>query len=294
MKSRWITNFLLVMAIGILSLIARYLPGINEPAADEVYLTTLKANEIERIQIDRNLLPQLVLVKKDSAWFIDQQPPLPADSLQVNSLTRLAEQTVTRGYAITELDLAQIELASPEIRIMLNQQQLEFGGIDPLEGLRYVRNDKRVNLIEDLYKNQLESVYTRFIRRRLFAENEKITAIKLADFQANQIDGKWQLSPETTISADKLQLFIETWQQASALNIQKIDLEQTTGESVSVTLAGQQQPVNFVIKTRETELILARPDYGIQYKLGNRGNEFLNLPGVSDGSKAELIEKTIE
>ena len=293
MKSRWITNFLLVMAIGILSLIAHYLPGVKKPA-DDVYLTTLKQDEINHIQIDRNFLPKLVFVKKDSTWFIDQQPHLPADPLQVNALTRLAEQTVTRSYAVTELDLAQVELASPEIRITLNQQQLAFGGIDPLEGLRYVRNGDRVNLIEDLYKNQLEAVYTRFIRRRLFAENEKIIAIKLPDFQANQTGGKWQLTPETTVSADKLQLFIETWQQASALNIQKIDLEQTTGESVSVTLAGQQQPVDFVIKTRETELILARPDYGIQYKLGNRGNEFLNLPGASDGSKAELIEKTIE
>jgi hypothetical protein len=278
MKSRWLTNFLLVMAIGILSLIAHYLPGIQKPA-DDVYLTTLKQDEIERIQIDRMLLPQLVLVKKDNTWLIDREPPLPADLLQVNSLTRLSEQTVTRSYAVTELDLAQIEMASPEFRITLNQQELAFGGVDPLEGLRYVRYGDRVNLIEDLYKNQLDAVYTRFIRRRLFAENEKITAIKLPSFQIKQTEGKWQVSPETPVSADKLQLFIEAWQQASALNIQKMDLEKTTEETVSVMLAGQEQPVDFIIQTRETELILARPDYGIQYKLGNRGNEFLNLPG---------------
>lgn len=285
MKSRWVTNFLLVMAIGILSLIAHFKPGIEKPAAD-VYLTTLKQDDIRRIQLQRSLLPALVLVKNDDAWFIQHKPPLPADPFQVNALTRLAEQTVKRSYAVTELDLAQVELAAPENSVTLNDLRLTFGGIDPLEGLRYVRIGDTVHLIEDLYQNQIQSSYTNFVRRRLFAESDKITALKLPDLQIQQIEGKWQTTPEKAVSADTLQLFIEIWQQASALNVQKID-PGLSGETVSVTLAGEQKPVDFIIQSTESELVLARPDFGIQYKLGDRSGNLLALPESNDTSPEE-------
>ena len=283
MKSRWVTNLLLLMAIGILSLIAHFQPGIEKPAAN-VFLTGLKQDTIERVQIDRALLPDLLLVKKNNQWFIEQVPPLPADALQVNALTRLAEQKVARSYDVTELDLAQVELASPENRITLNQLQLAFGSIDPLEGLRYVRNGDRVNLIEDLYQNQIQADFTRFVRRRLFDEGQKITSIKLPGIQLQQLEGKWQPIPEQATSTDNLQLFIERWQEANALNVQKMDPD-TTGETVSITLAGQEQPVDFMIVSRESELILARPDFGIQYKLGDRSKDFLELTSESEDTE---------
>lgn len=292
MKSRWVTNFLLLMAIGILSLIAHFKPGIEKPAAD-VYLTTLKQDDITRIRLQRSLLPELVLFKNDNAWFIQHKPPLPADPFQVNALTRLAEQTIKRSYAVTELDLAQVELDSPENRVTLNDQTLAFGGIDPLEGLRYVRVGDTVHLIEDLYQNQIQSSYINFVRRRLFAEFDKITALKLPGLRIQQIKGKWQTTPEQTVSADKLQLFIEGWQQASALNVEKMD-PGTTGETVSVTLAGEEKPVDFIIKARESELILARPDFGIQYKLGDRSGDLLELPAEADDKTPEPIKSTAE
>ena len=285
MKSRWITNLLLLLAIVILSLIAHFKPGIDKPAAD-VYLTTLKQDEVTRIQLERSLLPELLLIKQNDSWFIEQDPLLPADTFQVSALTRLAEQTVERSYSATELDLAQAGLASPENRVTLNQQELIFGGIDPLEGLRYVRAGETVHLIEDLYQNQIQASYTNFVRRRLFADNARITALKLPGLQLRQVEGQWQLTPQQDISADRLQLFIDGWQSASALNIQKMDAG-LSGETISVTLAGQEKPVEFIIQERETELVLARPDFGIQYKLGNRSSDLLELAANTDESPAE-------
>ncbi len=288
MKSRWVTNLFLVFAIGILSLIAHFEPGIEKPAA-EIYLTSLTQDAVTRIQLDRSLLPKLVLVKKDNAWFIEQDPPLPANKFQVNALTRLAVQTVKRRYAPTELDLAQVGLSSPENRVTLNQQELIFGGIDPLEALRYVKAGNTVHLIEDLYQNQIQSSFTNFVRHRLFAESDKITALKLPGFQMQQVEGKWQLTPEQTVSTDKLHLFIEGWQAASALNVQKMDPE-TTGETIYVTLSGQEEAVKFIIQASESQLILARPDYGIQYKLGDRSGDFIEIPTDTDDGNLEQVE----
>lgn len=285
MKSRWITNLLLLLAIAILSLIAHFKPGIDKPDA-AVYLTMLKQDEVTRIQLERSLLPELLLVRHNDSWFIEQNPRLPADTFQVNALSRLAEQTVERSYSVTELDLAQAGLAVPENRVTLNQQELVFGSIDPLEGLRYVRLGETVHLIEDLYQNQIQASYTNFVRRRLFADNASITALKLPGLQLQQLSGQWQLTPEQDISADRLQLFIDGWQSASALNIQKMDAE-LTGETISVTLAGQEKPVEFIIQARETELVLARPDFGIQYKLGNRSSNLLGIAENPDDSLAE-------
>lgn len=275
MKSRWITNLLLLMAIGALSLIAHFKPGVEK--AQEQRLTALKQDAIQHITLTRPLLAPVNLVKKGNSWIIESDPPLPADPFQVNAITRLAEQKVSRSYPVTDLDLAQVKLATPDITVKLDDVVLEFGAVDPLEGLRYVRVGDRVHLIEDLYQNQLEADQSHFVRRRLFAEGQRITAITLPGFSMERIDGKWRVTPEQAVSSDSLQQFSERWQEASALSIQPVD-GHAAGDSVTVTLAGHAEPVRFIIQSREPQLTLVRPDYGIQYSLGNRAADFLELP----------------
>jgi len=279
MKSRWLTNLLLFTTIVILTLIARYEPGIETPQTQT--LTALQADRIDRLRITRPLRDELALTRDAGGfWWITREPRLPADPYQVKALTRLAEQVVTRSYPVDELDLAQLDLDPPRASLTLNDTQIDFGGIDALENLRYLRVGDRVSLVPDLYLYLVEAGYTQFVRRQVLPQQARITAIALPGVTLQREKSGWTLSPEQAVPADALQQFIDDWQTATAINVRETD-PSPVGEYIRIHLAGQQQPVELVITSRKPELVLARPAFGIEYRMGNLASRLLS-PGPAN------------
>ncbi|WP_455235059.1 DUF4340 domain-containing protein [Thiogranum longum] len=276
MKSRWFINILLLLAIGALILVARYEPGIEEEPQTPA-VTTLSKDQVRRIHINRPVRDDLVLAKDaHDNWTIERAPALPADKLQVNALVKLAEQKAIRSYPVSELDLAKLELDPPYATMVLNDTAIEFGSLDPLEGLRYLRVADRVHLVPNLYQHLIDADYTQFVRRRLFDDNASIARISLPDFSVTMEDGKWTVQPQREVSADTLQRFVEAWQNASALHT-KAAGKQQTDESIEVVLQHPEQRIAFLIAATEPELVLIRQDFGIQFRMGALGSRLLEL-----------------
>ncbi len=282
MTSRWIINLLLLLAIGALSLIAYYEPGI-EKEAGPVAITPLGADDITRVHVERQLRASLDLSRQEQGWQVDGQPPLPADDYQVRSLIRLAEQNATRSYAVDDLDLARLQLAPAASSVTLNDTRIEFGTVEPLQGLRYVKVGDRIHLIPDLYQHLLDADYTQFVRRRLFAEGQRIQAIDLPGLSLDKKKGRWTVAGQENVAADRLQQFVERWQEAAALTVRKAEHD-AQGDKVTIRLTQPQQTAEFIITSRDPELVLARPELGIQYHLGNRAHDLLELPKESDNN----------
>jgi len=110
----------------------------------------------------------------------------------------------------------------------------------------------------------METSFTQFVRPNLFDKSEHITAIQLPHLLVQQTGDGWETTPPQSKSKNTLQKFIDIWQQASTQHIQPADLEQD-GEPVEVVLANATSPIQFLIIARDPDLVLARPDYGIQY-----------------------------
>jgi hypothetical protein len=283
MKSRWIINLLLLLGIVTLGLIARFEPGI-QPPADVSAITALKADGVHRIHINRPIRDDLVLLRQaPDRWVIQRAAALPADNFKVMALARLAEQIPVRSYAVKDMDLGALQLSPPFATVILNDTAIEFGNLEPIDGLRYVRVGDRVYLIPDNYVPLLEAGFTQFVRQRLFDESSRIQGIRLPNLNITHTDKGWQLDPEMQVSSDVVQQFVDIWQDASALNIQPANPE-LSGEPVQVQLQSDATPVTLQIISREPELILARPEYGIQYRMGNRSEAMLTL----DAAKADI------
>jgi len=118
--------------------------------------------------------------------------------------------------------------------------------------------------------------YTQFVRRRLFAKDTRIAAITLPGLSISKADQNWNVEPAQEVSSDDLQAFIESWQEATSFNIQAVDPTQGN-EAVEITLADNAGNIVYSIASREPELVLARPDLGIQYRMGNAGSKLLAL-----------------
>ena len=280
MKSRWLINLLLFTSVVMLALIARFEPGIDEPQT--LTVTPMKIDAVERLRITRPLRDELVFERDaDGFWWIARDPRLPAELFQINALTRMAEQTVVRSYPVSELDLAQLELDPPRASLTLNDTRIDFGGIEALENLRYLRVDDRVNLAPDLYLYLVEAGYTQYVRRQLLPQQSRITALSLPGLMLRQDESGWTLTPERTIAADDIQQFIDSWQAATAINIRETDALQD-GEHITLQLADQDKPVELIIVSREPELVLARPALGIEYRMGNIGSRLLEPDSTTD------------
>ena len=283
MKSRWIINLLLLLGIVALGLIARFEPGI-EPPAEVPAITALKADDIHRIHINRPVREDLVLLRRSPGqWIIDRAVPLPADDFKVRALAHLAEQKPVRSYPARDMDLAALQLAPPYATAVLNDTTVEFGNLEPIDGLRYVRVSAQVYLIPDNYIPLIEAGFTQFVRQRLFDESAHIQAIRLPQLSVTHSDKGWQLEPEEQLSAGVVQQFVDIWQDARALSVQPANPE-LAGEPIQIQLQGEDVPVTLQIISRTPELILARPDYGIQYRMGNRSEALLTF----DAAKADV------
>jgi len=103
-------------------------------------------------------------------------------------------------------------------------------------------------------------------------------------------DGHWRLDPgQQGVSADALQTLIENWQNATALLTRRND-DSATGETVTVYTRDSTRPIVLRIVTRTPDLILARPDWGIQYLLpGSEADSLLTLPQPPPEHAAEPV-----
>lgn len=283
MKSRVLLNLLLLLGIVVLGLIARFEPGIETPSDTEA-ITAIKADDVHRIHINRPVRDDLVLVRKaPENWLIERPVPLPADDFKVRALARLAEQRPVRSYAADKMDLAELQLAPPYASAILNDTAIEFGNLDPIDQLRYVRVQDRVYLIPDNYLPLMETGFSQFVRPQLFDPQARIVSVRVPGLTVSHGGKDWSVEPQQAVSADALEQFFEIWRTASAISIQPANPEQT-GEPVEIHLHDNPEPVTLQIIARQPALVLARPDWGIQYRMGNRSEALLTL----DAAKADI------
>jgi Domain of unknown function (DUF4340) len=280
MKSRMIVNLLLLLGIVVLGLIARFEPGIKPPVLTPA-ITALKADDVHRIHINRPVRDDLVLQRQSSRnWEIERAVPLPADDFKVRALTRLVEQQPLRSYAADDMDLAALQLAPPYATAIFNETAIEFGSLEPIDSLRYVRVRDHVYLIPDNYLPLLETGFTQFVRLRLFDDKARIASVRIPDLAITRTGSEWTVDPQQSVSADVIQQFIDIWQDASAISIQPADPGQS-GEEVTIGLRDRAEPVMLQVISRQPELVLSRPAWGIQYRMGNRSEALLTLDAAS-------------
>jgi len=69
---------------------------------------------------------------------------------------------------------------------------------------------------------------------------------------------------EKAESADGVQSLVEAWQEVQGMRVAPYEKQAVQGE-VKIGLEGDQQALRYQITARKPDLILARPEIGIQY-----------------------------
>lgn len=279
MSTRALLNLALALvALGLAALIW-HRPGLEQDAAP-VAITGIDPQQVTAIDLTRSAAEPLVFRKHSGHWQIDGSPAIPADDYQIHALLSLLGAGGIRAYPASSLDLAGLGLDPPQASARFDATQLDLGNTEAIEGLRYVRLGAKVYLVEDRYQHLLNAGLANFAQRRLLPQDAAITALELPGLTLTQTDDThWQLDPEQPLtSAAAINQLIQNWQRASALYARRIDPGEYP-DIIRVTLKNSAEPVVYHIVAREPDLVLARPDWGIQYHItGDVGAGLLGLP----------------
>lgn len=288
MSKRNLLNLGLLVLIGILALLVIYEPGI-EKAKEPPHLLSLKRDAVTHILIERSGQKSVELQRDNQGkWRLLQPLDIAASDFRISSLLRITEQKSLGDYPADAKRLTRFGLDKPRVTLTLNKTtKVTFGNSTPLDQRRYVQLGDRIHLISDSLYYHLIGRYTTFIRQEVLPEGSQLNAITLPGLKLKWQDNKWSVEPKPeNYSPDQVTKLIDAWKFASAVEVKPYDGK--PGETITLQLKGKEKPLRFLLTARKPDLVLARPDLGIEYHLAdNSADELLKLSPVKKEKKGE-------
>lgn len=280
MSSRGILNCALLILVVGLGALVYFQPGLDKK--QQATLTTLTPEKIQRIEIGAQGAQTITLVKEQNAWRMTAPIQISANEFRIESILGLLGAQSHTQYKKTQVDLAKLKLDTPRYLIRFNDLSVALGDTEPLEGRRYVLIGDVIHLIADAYSHHLTQGTSGFVSLKLLPQNSRIVALTLPTFSLTQTDGRWKLSPEQNVSADKTNALIDAWRTASTRRVEPWTETDAHQGKIIISLKDQPNAINYLILATSPELILARPDIGMAYHFDKaRAKALLELPADS-------------
>ena len=122
-------------------------------------ITTLKASDVISIKIATNDKPTILIQKSGESWSIQKNSlNLSLDPSSIQNLLVLTEADSIHQFKVNKDELTKYGLHSPRLIATVNEINMQFGDLDPLNNLRYVLIDNTVHVIkDDFYKHLLNA-----------------------------------------------------------------------------------------------------------------------------------------
>lgn len=273
MKKSWVLNAVLLVVVVALGFFAYLKPRSDEPTT--YALSTLQADQVRQVRLDRGGSPAIAIEKKGNLWLIIAPFTAHADPFHVERLLAIVAARAAHRFAGT--DLARFELDQPPARLTIDGQSFSFGAVSAVTREQYVLTGGTVYAIDPRYGRALPATPEQLIRRQLFAGNEAPARFEFRDFSVTQNDGKWSVTPPASaLSQDDFNRWVDEWRHVTALRAERHADNKPIGEIKVEFKDGRKLTLG--ILQREPELIISRPDEKLQYYFPTETAKRLLMP----------------
>lgn len=248
-------------------------------------VSTLTPARAVSLRIERPGADTVTLQKKQDAWFLVKPFAARADQFMVQRL--LAILGARTRHRFPAKDLERFDLDRPQARLIVDGQQFAFGLVNELSQEQYVLTANAVYALPAHYGLALPARPEALADRRLFADGESPVRIALPGFTLTKTDARWVVDPAPHGLSEKDALrWAEEWRFASALRVEPYEQGEAK-ESVQIELSDG-KALALGILSRKPELILRRPDQGLQYYFAREfGARLLSPPGTAGKDHAD-------
>jgi hypothetical protein len=279
MRQRWLLNAGLLVVIGLLVWLVLHRSSQEKDVAGPP-LTTLTAETISQLRIERSDHPAITLEKTGAEWTLTNPVRARANPFNVESLLRILTAPGETRFPAGGQDLAKFGLDQPRSRVRYGDTEIAFGSLHPLNDRIYVLHHNEIVLIPAHYLASAVYPYTNFIDSRLFEAQRKITAIKLPDFTLVQQDGAWRKQPpDKRLTSDRLNEFAAEWQNARALGVEKYSGREILDRiEISSMRDDKTEKLALGILAYKPDFVLYRRDENLEYHFTeDTGKRLLNV-----------------
>lgn len=279
LRRRWLLNASLLLLIGALAWLAVHRAGQEkEPAAPP--LTTLAADSVSRVRLERPGQENISLEKTGNAWRLAAPVRARANPFNVDKLLRTLSAPAATRFAAGGQEPAKFGLDRPQASAWFGEDAVSFGALHPINNQIYVRYRDEIVLIDSHYLASAIYPYTNFIDSRLFETDRKITSIKLPDLTLVHQNGVWQKQPpDKKLASDRINQFAAEWQNARALQVEKYSGNEII-ERIEITsvLDDKSDKLALGVIAYKPDFVVYRQDENLEYHFTeDTGKRLLNL-----------------
>lgn len=282
MKRHLFTNFFLLLLVIGLGLFL-FTDEIDHNGI--IKLSSLSADTITKISIHHKQR-DILLKKSDQQWHLTKPVDINANQFRIKTLLNLLSTRSLARYKAEDIELKKYGLSQPDTHIVFNDLKVEFGIVNPINQLRYIKINGDVHLTEDHFYPLLSSQIGALIARELIPAEATISKLVLPENSFTRDDnGVWK--SQKNISSDAIVETIHQWQHKQAFAVHDYMQRDSLGE-ILVYLKNTETPVSFHITDIEPWLIITRPDIKLEYHFNIEDyNSLLKPEAVRDDKQLD-------
>jgi hypothetical protein len=267
MRFRLLLNiFLFLVVIGLGLFLSRITNDVNE---QDIVLTSIDPNSVNNIKIIRRNLEEISFYKQNNQWMLKTPYEIAANKIRIETMLKLLLAHSYSQLNSNDVELNRFLLDDPVVSIQFDDTRIDFGDTSPIgkDKLRYVLLNNTVHLVNDSLYQQLLTNASFFISPRLLPEDSNIKALHFPEYDIRLVDGIWKIYPSMDISADKIIAVINAWRDIEAITVRKF-IGEDIREKITIAL-DQTQAIEFLVISPLPNLVLARPEFNVQYHISS-------------------------
>jgi len=275
-KRRTLSNIvLLVVAASLTIFIVTRPDKVARPELEP--LSHENPRSISHIRLELAAGSVIEVRRMDGAWHLIEPVRIAANDFRINGLLRVLNAPVHARIDAGTQQLKRFGLATPQARALFDGKKVLFGDTDAIHGRRYVLFDGKIALVDDNFFSHLSASAANYVNPALLGRDPILQEIVLPGIRVYRQTGDWHLeSSGANASAESIERLINTWTHAQATAVRPYESSLDWNDVIRVELADG--PIQFDLARTKYELILGRPDMGIQYHVTKgTGERLLSL-----------------
>ena len=282
LSKRWLINYVLIVLICLFTFVGnRY--NVETGYQPQNRITPLKLQDINRVSI-QTADDNINLTRANGQWQIVSPIQWLANNITVERILGIANSETDSKLPANEIDLSTIGLQFPKAILSLNDTRIHFGATNQIGERRYLLVGSTVFLLPDLHLPFINGGINGIIDQRLLPRALALSSLQIGSLVITQTDnGGWQ-DGSSTSSPDQLNSLIGNWQTLRASRIRSFKKKAAPLQKITASLDNGNE-VEFFLMSIKPEIIIARPDLGLQYHF--KKDQYYNLLAINKNDASE-------
>lgn len=286
-KRGWLNLVLLLVVVLLVALI--YLEPGKQPQ-QLVLLTSLNPSSVQQIRIERPEEETVVLQRQGEQWGLIEPVEVSANQFAIQLILEVLSEESLQRYPAEGLNLQKYGLQQPRARLAIDDVELAFGRMNPLNSRLYIMVDNVMHMVAQSHISFLTQAWYRYVSPGLLDAGSELQMLSIPGLgRLERAADGWQFDGAVVPDSNaQMQSLVDAWRNARAMQVRPVG-EVVAKEKIVVGLVSGAE-ISFGVLDTEEGLLLQRPELGLEYVFDNSQSQRL-LQWLPLHDKAEEVQE---